>query len=220
MKVQRSKPQRRSQARRGFPRRPRAEAQTPALRRRSRSRALSERSRRQHPNALEAQIGKREPEHPPGDSQQHALGEQLPQDARATGTERRAHRDLLVAVERPRQQQAGDVGARDQQHERHGADKDDDRRADVPDDLVLQGNDAEGETTVRWIDIRMLLPQPRGQCVHLCLGLRRRDPHLQLREDVVVLAAADLRCLGPERQRQQDLCVGRDAERRHDFAPQ
>ena len=47
----------------------------------------------------------------------HALDEQLPDDAPARGAERDAHGDLARAVHRPRQQQVGHVGARDQQHE-------------------------------------------------------------------------------------------------------
>ena len=39
--------------------------------------------------------------------------------APARGAERQAHRDLLAAVERPRTQEAGEVGARQQQDQRH-----------------------------------------------------------------------------------------------------
>ncbi len=49
------------------------------------------------------------------------LGQQLPDDAQAAGAKRRANRDLAMADRRAREQQVGDVRARDHQHERHRA---------------------------------------------------------------------------------------------------
>ena len=56
-------------------------------------------------------------EHAAGPRHQQALGEQLPNQASATGAERQAQRELAPPRHRARQQQHGDVGARDQQHE-------------------------------------------------------------------------------------------------------
>ena len=59
------------------------------------------------------------------DAQRHAdqaehdaLGQQLPDDAPAARAERGPHRDLAAPAGGPREQQVGDVGARDEQHER------------------------------------------------------------------------------------------------------
>ena len=57
------------------------------------------------------------PRTPPSRRQDQALGEQLPRDPSAAGTERRANRQFAAAGRGPRQQQVGDVGAADEQHE-------------------------------------------------------------------------------------------------------
>ena len=61
-----------------------------------------------------------EPEHAAADREQHAFGEQLPDDAAAPGTECHAQRDLALTDRRARQQERRDVGAGDQQHQRDG----------------------------------------------------------------------------------------------------
>ena len=50
---------------------------------------------------------------------------QLPNESRAPGAEREAHRDLALARRRAREQQVGDVRAGDEQHDA------DDRHQDV-----------------------------------------------------------------------------------------
>ncbi len=62
---------------------------------------------------------------------QHRFGQQLADDAPARRAERRADRDFAVAHRGARQQQVGDVGARDQQHQRHGAHHRQDHQLDV-----------------------------------------------------------------------------------------
>ena len=73
------------------------------------------------------------------DAGQHeALDDQLPDDPRAAGAERDAHRDFLLAADRAREQQVGDIGARDQQHQRDGAEQHQQRGPDVLHQLVLR----------------------------------------------------------------------------------
>ena len=57
-----------------------------------------------------------EPEQPADPREHGALDEQLADDAAAAGAEGQAHGDLFLPGRRPRDQQAGHVGARDQQH--------------------------------------------------------------------------------------------------------
>ena len=62
----------------------------------------------------------------PVDSAEHGehetLRQQLHHETSATHSERDAHRDLAPALERARQQEVRDVGARDEQHDhRHAA---------------------------------------------------------------------------------------------------
>ena len=65
--------------------------------------------------------------------QQHRFGEQLPDESCASGANREAQRHLLAPGSRARKQNARDVGARDDQHERHDhrqqRDEGDDRSA-------------------------------------------------------------------------------------------
>ena len=56
------------------------------------------------------------------------LGQHLTHQPAAAGAERRTHGQLLLAMAAAREQQVGDVGARDQQHQRHGAEQDHHRR--------------------------------------------------------------------------------------------
>ncbi len=79
-----------------------------------------------------------QPEHAAGDREQQALGEKLRDDAAALGAEREADADFLAPAREAREQQVGDVRARDQQHR---GDRDEQHRvglALVADQVVLQ----------------------------------------------------------------------------------
>ena len=67
-------------------------------------------------NACTSAQARPTPRAPPSSDEQHALGEQLPDEPAAAGAERQADRDLAPARRGARQQQVGDVRARDQQH--------------------------------------------------------------------------------------------------------
>ena len=69
---------------------------------------------------------------------QHALEEQQAYDLPAAGAERDTDRDLPRAVGRAREQQAADVRAGDQQHERHGRRQHQEHRPNVADEIVVQ----------------------------------------------------------------------------------
>ena len=66
-----------------------------------------------------------------GQRDQHALGEQLPHDAAAAGAERRADGDFPLTHRRAREQQVGDVGAGNQQHQADRAHHRDDDQPDL-----------------------------------------------------------------------------------------
>ena len=67
-----------------------------------------------------------------------------------------------------------DVGARNEQHESHGAEERQERRPRVLDDVVLQRHDADAH--VRRLVYGMLLPQLPGDAVHLGLRLSKVTP--------------------------------------------
>ena len=71
--------------------------------------------------------------------QDHALGEQLRDEAAAAGADREADADFALPVYRASQHQIGDVGARDQQHQ---CDHDHEDRHQPGHALPLAGNTA------------------------------------------------------------------------------
>ena len=85
--------------------------------------------------------------------QNHALDDKLPHDAHAAAADRRSHGNLLLPAHRPREQQVGDVGARDQQHERHRAEQHHQRRPHVLHEQRLQLGDARAHAA---IELRIL----------------------------------------------------------------
>ena len=76
---------------------------------------------------------------PAGERQQHALGHELAEEPAAARAERGPHRELPMPRFRARQQQVGEVRARNQQHESDGRLQHPDRAARAADDLVLHG---------------------------------------------------------------------------------
>ena len=134
--------------------------------------------------------------------------------------QRRAHGDFFLACDRARQLQVGHVSAGNQQHEPNRAQQQIQRPSNVADHLLHQGHNAERQSAVWRIYLGMVLPQPRGDRIHLRLRLLHADPRPQLADDVVVLVVAILGRVGRKWQRQQHLGLLGAIERRHHFARQ
>ena len=170
--------------------------------------------------ALHAGRGDQQAGQPARAGEQERLGEELPHQPGGAGADGGADRHLAAPADGAGEQEVRDVGAGDEQHEADGADEDPQRTADLADDLLAQRHDAERQLPVGRIDGGMLAAEARRQRVHPRLGRRGRDAGRQAREDVVVLARADRRRVGPERQRQQQLRLLGAAERRQHVARQ
>ena len=100
---------------------------------------------------------------------------------RASGAERGAHGELALPRRRPRQQQVGDVGARDQQHEGHGAGQDEERRTHVTGQLIAQRDDARRPAGVEVREhLRQSRPTPASS---RAARVRRVMPGLQASDD-------------------------------------
>ena len=113
------------------------------------------RSRRARGSPAGSRRRQQQAERAAAERQQDALGQQLADDAAAAGAERRADGDLPLPRQRPRQQQVGDVGARDQQHEgRPTPSRTSSDEPHVADHLLLQRHDAERQAAVRRIEVR------------------------------------------------------------------
>jgi len=83
------------------------------------------------------------------DRRQHqALGQQLPDDAAGRGAERLPHRDLRAAAGAAREQQVGEVDARDQQDAADGGEQHQQRAARVADQGVELRRDADAALPV------------------------------------------------------------------------
>ena len=96
-------------------------------------------------------------------------------------------RDLLGAAVRPHQHQVGEVRARDQQHERDGAEQHQERGAHVANHVVLQ---RQHQRTPVLVVVGILRFEPLRDRRHVGLGPRDIDARFELRDaDVVVVVA-------------------------------
>ena len=73
-----------------------------------------------------------------GQREQHAFGQQLAADLPAAGAKGGAQRQLALARQCARHRQAGDVGARDEQHQQRRADQHQQHRTGVAGQLAQQ----------------------------------------------------------------------------------
>ena len=113
--------------------------------------------------------GDRHRQHGPGRAEEDALREQRPPQRAGAGAERRANRELAFTPHRPREDQVGDVRARDDEHQARRREQ---HQQDCPrrrNDLVLQplGVDAEvGLLLVRTRDAPGPSPRARRAVPH------------------------------------------------------
>ena len=104
--------------------------------------------------------------HEPADAAEgrddHALGQELAQQASGAAAHRGADRELLLAPRVAGQHQVRDVDAGDQQHEDDGAPEQQQHRAHCLDLARLQGDDARADASVWCADSRRQAgPRPR-----------------------------------------------------------
>ena len=104
---------------------------------------------------------------PPISAEQHALHQQLTQQPPALRAERGPHRDLALPRGAAREEQVGDVRARDEQHEPDGGHEHEQGGPDVGDHLLLKRNQthARGRQLARanaWRRSRLHALRDRG----------------------------------------------------------
>ena len=122
-----------------------------------------------------------------GERQQHALRQQLPDDAAAAGADCRPNGDLAPPPRRAHQQKICDIGARNEQHERNGAGQDEKGLPHVADERFLKRRDAEALVLVE--SARELPLEIRRRAIELRLRLLERHTRLETacRIEVVTL---------------------------------
>ena len=168
------------------------------------------------PDDLQRDLGDRQAGGAAENAEQHALGQQLADEAFPARAERRPDGDLFLPAGGAGEQQIGDVGARDQQDERHGAEHDEHRDAEVADDGLDERDDVDRERAVAFV----FLPDPRRDPRHVVPRLRHRHAWLQPRHQVVVFVSAPRDGVGAERQRQEHVHLTDARDRRHDLVVQ
>ena len=118
-----------------------------------------------------------EADHSAGEREHQAFDEELRDDAAALGAEREADADFLAPAREAREQQIGDVRARDQQHARDRGEQHAVGLALVADEIVLQ---VAGEHLRRRVDVlRVRLRVARRNDVHRGAHLIHADAGLE-----------------------------------------
>ena len=90
-------------------------------------------------NVRIAQGRQQDAERPADGGKQQRLGDQLVCEVALTGAERQADRQLAAPRQAGREQQVGDIGAGNQQHQEHRPEQDLQRGADAADDDLVVG---------------------------------------------------------------------------------
>ena len=115
--------------------------------------------------------GQQQPQERAAARQHDALGQQLRQQAAASGAEGGANRHFLLPCRGPRQQQVGEVGADDQHHHPDRAREHPDREPDAAADLFGERLDVALEAVAFRMLARTIWPAMRAD-----LRLRLRRP--------------------------------------------
>ena len=131
----------------------------------------------QQQQTANARCAKGEAEHASRAGQQHALGQQLTDNASATGADRGSDRELALPARRSREQQVGHVAARDQQHQRDRAEQHQQRRSHVARRRLAHRHDGDAFLLVH--PLRVQLAKIFAADFHLCPRRVHADARFQ-----------------------------------------
>ena len=137
---------------------------------------------------IDAVVGRGEAGQAAAGAEHETFGEKLLNHAQAAGAEGAAQRDLLGAAVRPHQHQVGEIRARDQQHQRDGAEEHQQRRAHVANHVFLQRPHQRAPVLVV---VRILRLEPRRDRRHVGLSARHIDARLEFRDAEIVVVIAN-----------------------------
>ena len=165
---------------------------------------------------VDGQVGERKTGKPSHRRERHALGEQLAEKPRPGRANRRAHGDLARSHGAAREQQVREVGAGDQQHEGHGAEQDQHRTPDLPDQHFAQRRQADRHPSVQ----RLLADDVLRHSIEVGGRGCRRRARLEPAEHVEEIVAVRVHVVaGLERHRHEHLQVAaEERERRREHA--
>ena len=169
--------------------------------------------RAQRDQRLDAPHADREPGRRAGERQDDPLGQQLRDDAAASRAKRRANGELAPPRRRAHQQQVRDVGARNQEQQDDARLQNEERRADVADELIAQSDriSAEAARLRERLKLRQAFEVARHDRLELSVRLVDGRPGAQARDHRAELIAAALvgHLLRRERERNEQRDVAR-----------
>ena len=105
----------------------------------------------------------------------------MPDNAGPARAQRRANRDFGRATAGACQQEVGDIHTCDQEHEQHGRDKEQEKRAGRSNNGRLERNQCDAES---FVDHGILFGETLGDALHLSAGLFKTDTWLQASDHV------------------------------------
>ena len=172
---------------------------------------------------LKDRRAKRQAQRAADDRQHEALGQQLPDQARPVGTERGPKRQLAAARRRARQEQVGNVGAADEEHERDDAEEEHGGLTQVG------ANDGGVERLERHaaaiVGLRILSRQRAGHGAQVRVSRRQRHARLQASHRLEDVCAARPRWRTRDRDHRPEIGLANelrgirhDADHRERFA--
>ncbi len=136
-----------------------------------------------------AGIGEKNSSDAAGEREDQAFGEELAEQAGASGAERGANGDLALASGIAREKKAGDIGASNQENQGDRADEDHECRAHVADENVLQRIEPHAPSGV---GDGILRGEVSGDGVEFGLSLRDGDAGLEQADGTEEMRAAAL----------------------------
>ena len=139
-------------------------------------------------SSVPPQVARTQPEGRAGRGHDQALGEQQPGEPPSRAAQRQAHAEFVAARQRAREQQAGDVGAGDEQHEPDGHHHREERRLEAAPQRRAAGRRRRQSERLR--EIARAGGRPRS-------GWARRDRGADLRLDASKARRLPDRCSVP-----------------------
>ena len=147
------------------------------------------------------------------------LCEELAKQPHPTGAERGANGQLRLACRCAREKEVGDVRAGHEQHEADGAEENQQRPSNIPQQHVVEGKSVERQRVVRLAKRRLKLCADSPQ---VTVGLRERHAWLRPCDHREELASSSFRSRGAERvvvhERRVDLRIVEQARSRGEDA--
>ena len=176
-------------------------------------RELADLPRSDREERVEPPRGEGDAQRGPQGGEQRALGEQLADDAPATGAHRRADRELALARCRAREQEVRHVAAGDEQDQQDRPEQQHDGLPAGADESLAQRLETEAPALLDAVLVGVCGSDARAQVVDLLAGGREVDAGAELADGLEPVRAALEQLLPGESERDEELVRTAVAER-------